>query len=396
MRHQTVRRSGPTTVHSRRRNRGGRACSDMMLAFAAHVFVACGPPAGEGSTSGSQAVGPRSQLRENADFAKAAKPVDGYGQIGAVDRPSDGDLLLFVEGRRLLRATSDGTTRASAERIGGGPGEWRYVRWAGRHEDRAALIDLSSLRYPQLDRERMVVHETIVPAISRLGEIIGRLDDGSMISPVGLPVLPGFGYRTYTTHVVRWTAGRPAVDPLLQLGGTEMFMRASESISVPLPGGHADWGTAAGSTIVVGNGSSDTVKMFDQTDGRWRSARLAGLPIATRMTREPIDQFIDVQVGVVPKPEARRRMRRTSASVRSRSETPRFEHLLLDDRGVIWCGGGTSANTRWWYAFTPDGRQVDSIALTRSARLRLVRDQDVIATTSDDDSLQRVAKYERM
>jgi len=280
------------------------------------AMVAC-------TSAGSSAANERSTVSgiEDSMFATRADSAGPFPHVGAVERDVNGDLLAFVDGARVIRTSATGSILASATRVGGGPGEWRYVLWAGADSSGAAVIDVATL-----------------------------------------------------------------------LPGTDVFIDPAEQMFVRVPGGRVDWAAARDSIIVAGNGGDDSVLVqVGQSPSRW--VRLQLPPIAARMTPARAQEFIEAELSLVHDAEDRKRMRRTFAKVDVPRNVPRFERLLLDDRGRIWSAVASDSGRRIWRAFDLNGTAVAQVGIPEGARPWLMSNGAVVATIGDDDGLQRLVRY---
>ncbi len=338
-------------------------------------------------------VSKRSDVSEDTAFARRVNADGGYTQIGAVDRLAGGDLVLFAEGETVVRIDADGNRVASATRIGSGPGEWRYVLWAGADSVGVGVIDASNLRLVQLRPDLSAANEVRVPPLVTGGKVVGRLSDGSFVSLLDPPTIPGTGSQRFLTNLIRWTPGLDVVDTLTALLGTDVFIDPEEQMFVRVPGGRVDWAAARDSIIVAGNGHDDSVfVMVGRKSARW--VRLQ-LPLEQQqLSQADVESFVDAEVAQVPRLEDQRRMRRTFAKVETTSRAPRYERLLLDDVARIWCAVATDNNTRVWHVFSLTGELQTRVLLPARARPWLINGRTIVATLPDDDGFNRIVRFD--
>ncbi len=329
---------------------------------------------------------------EDTIFTARANGGGGFSQVGAVEYGADGEVIALVDGQRVIRIGQDGTPLSTAERIGGGPGEWRYVIWAGADSLGIALVDVASFRFVRLAWDLSPIGDTRVPSVVRGGAVIGRLQDGAFISLLDPPVIPGIGQQQFFTTIIKWRPESDQVDTVAALPGTDVFIDPAEQMFVRVPAGRVDWAAARDSIVVGGNGGGDSVFVqVKHKASQW--VRLQGLPKSAPVSRSRIDAFIDEEIATMPDLDDRKRMRRTFAKVAIPRHSPRFERLLLDDRGWIWCGAQQEGNVRVWQAFSLTGEPMGHLRLPARARPWLIDQRRIIATVSDDDGLQRIVQY---
>lgn len=331
------------------------------------------------------------ELRVDSVFARLANPDGGYAHLGAVEHVNS-DLLLYVDGARLVRLDSTGRKVAEAARRGKGPGEWQYAIWAGPDQSGAGVVDVASFRFLRLSPTLAPVEDLRIPELVRGGAVVGRLWDGSLISLLDPPTIPGIGAQVNKTAVLHWIPGSMLVDTVATLSGTEVYIDPAEHMIVRVPGGRVDWAAVRDSVVVAGNGGDDTVLVkAGRRAARW--VQLVGLPTQSRLSAARVKTFVDEQVSAVPDVDERRSMQRTYAKLSRPKLSPRFERLVVDAKGRIWCAVGGEADHRVWLAFTLSGALVDSIRLPVRTRPWLIDDNQIVASEVDEDGLHHLARY---
>jgi hypothetical protein len=164
------------------------------------LFAAC-----RSSDNSAMSYVSQTEVVEDSAFARRANNNDGYSQIGSVSRRANGDLVVFVDGETVVRLDADGNQLASATRSGSGPGEWRYVLWAGADSVGIGVLDASNLRLVTLSPDLSPRREIQVPPVALGGVVAGRLSDGSFVSLLDPPTIPGTGSQRFLTNLIRWT-----------------------------------------------------------------------------------------------------------------------------------------------------------------------------------------------
>jgi hypothetical protein len=323
-----------------------------------------------------------------------ASPNEGsaYSHI-APRAAADSSYIAFVDGRRVLTFARNGTQLASAERIGDGPGEWKYVTWVGADSGGVALVDVATFRLIRLRSDLSRASDQSIPPIVRGGAVVGRLGAGAFVSLLDPPRIPGVGLQRFATTLIRWEAGSTRVDTISALAGTDVFIDPAEQMFVRVPGGRVDWAAARDSIIVAGNGSDDSV-MVVVADSKAAWIRLRGLPMGERLNATATAAFVEEQVFQLPDPDDRRRMRRTFTKVQVPSMGPRFQGMLLDDRARIWLGTTTKESARGWRRFSVRGDSIPGVVwLPSDAKPRWVERGDIWATQPDSEGAQRVVRF---
>ncbi len=363
------------------------AISPLGAGIAAILLSAC-----RSSDDSAIPIANRTEVVEDSAFARRANVNDGHSQIGSVSRRENGDLVLFVDGETVVRFDAAGNQLASATRSGSGPGEWRYVLWAGADSVGIGVLDASNLRLVTLSPDLSPRGEIQVPPVALGGVVAGRLSDGSFVSLLDPPTIPGTGSQRFLTNVIRWTPGRDDVDTVTALPGTDVFIDPEEQTFVRVPGGRVDWAAARDSIIVAGNGHDDSVFVrVGNASGKWIRLQL---PFKDKsFNRSDAEAFIEAEVAQVPQLEDQRRLRRTFDKISSPAKAPRYQRLVLDDRGRIWCAVETNANVRVWNVFSLSGELQTQVRLPARARPWLIDEGTIIATLSNDDGFQRLVRY---
>ncbi|MCU0650460.1 MAG: hypothetical protein MUF00_20910, partial [Gemmatimonadaceae bacterium] len=241
-------------------------------------------------------------------------PAEGsiYTQLAVMPTP-DSLVIAFADGRQVQLLSRDGRRARSAERIGDGPGEWRYVTWVGPDPDGVALVDVATFRVVRLFPDLAPAGQASVPPIVRGGAVVGRLGNGTFVSLLDPPRIPGVGSQRFATTLIQWRADSTRVDTLGALPGTDVFIDPAEQMFVRVPGGRVDWAAARDSIVVAGNGGDDSVLVVAGPTKRW--IRLPGLATGAQLDAAAIAAFVDDQVSQAPDTDDRKRMRRTFAKV---------------------------------------------------------------------------------
>lgn len=357
------------------------------LSLSSQLFLACAI-----AEQPSARVESGFDVVEDLAFGQHANEVGGFSQIVSVELVDNDAIVLFVDGERVVVIDANGLEVASAARVGSGPGEWRFVKWAGADSLGVGVVDVATLRLIRLSSDLSPAAEHPIAPVVRAGSVMGRLADGQFVSLIDPPTIPGTGPQRFLTTVIRWSPGVQEVDTITRLPGTDVFIDPAEQMFVRVPGGRVDWVAARDSIIVAGNGHHDSV--FVQLAGG--SAKWIRLQLPARqnkITPSDIQAFVDAEVSLVPRQEDRLRMQRTFAKVQTPAVAPRFERLILDDRGRIWCAVDTDGDARVWHVFSLTGQSLAQVRLPAPATPWIINENTVIATRSDPDGLQRVVRY---
>lgn len=350
------------------------------------VIVACS--ADDSSVQAANSL----DVVEDVQFTQRVNEAGGFSQVISIDLVEKDALVLFVDGERVVVIDADGRTVSTASRVGSGPGEWRFVKWAGADSIGVGVVDVATLRLIRLFPDLSPATELSIASVVRGGAVVGRLTDGSFVSLIDPPTIPGTGRQRFLTNVVRWSAGAADVDTITRLPGTDVFIDPAEQMFVRVPGGGVDWVAARDSIIVAGNGKDDSLFVkVSNASGKWVRMQLPERK--SRTSRAEIQAFVDAEVALVPREEDRLRMRRTFAKIRSESVAPRFERLVLDNRGHIWSAIGTDGDVRIWQVFSLTGESLAQFRLPARARPWIINNSTIVATLSDDDGFQRVVRY---
>lgn len=322
-----------------------------------------------------------------------------FGDVVGVAILSDGGFVVGDGQAQQLRVYDrDGRLRRTVGRSGGGPGEFRQLRWAGALPgDTLVGFDRRGWRFTLFTRdgERARTVDLVRAPFLRSPQPIAVLADGSVLlvgramppAPDG-PVRGGVAVESTTVARVRLTTGEAdsiATLPMQRTYRGDRGWFASVMSFTPrlalvaTPGGFA-----------AGYGDDTVVSVF-ALDGRRRvvPAPLPHQPIPDDVARAERDRRIERSRDFRPQVEAMWR------EIDLPDRYPRFDAIAADGAGRIWIRAHPAADAEpgRWTVFDSAGRVVAHATLPPRFDVVEIRGDRVLGRWRDADDVEYVGVF---
>lgn len=315
----------------------------------------------------------------------------------AVASTVSGDIRYFDENGRHLRTSG---------RTGGGPGEYRNISGIERTGgDSLLVIDASARRVSLLDPTGEYVREFDVGNNALVTRIVGRFDDGSLLTAPALVVGPEPGSASsglmrppFTLVRVATSTGVP--DTLGDFPGAERFMRVTASngqitsISIrTVPFGKSPTFAVHGGEVYIGSQDDSEIRVYGEDGVLRRIIRTGRSPEA--ITSAHLAAQFEAEIEALPEEM------RTQARAADRSDLPHgdvvppYGSLLTDDTGNLWVSDYDDPMDvpGRWTVYGPDGGVSARIALPPTFRPYDIGEDWILGRELDDLDVEHVRLY---
>jgi len=291
-------------------------------------------------------------------------------------------------------------------RTGGGPGEYQNVNGLERADgDSILVVDPSARRVSVLDEAGEYVREFDVGDNVLVTRVVGRFDDGSLLTAPAIVAGPEPGSSSAELLrppfvLVRVATGTGAPDTLGEFPGAERFMRVTASngqltsINISsIPFGKSPTFAVHASEIYVGSQDDPEIQVYD-ADGVLRRI------IRTGRQPEPVTEAhlaAQFEANIEAMPEEMRAQARAAG----RQELPHGEvvppygELVVDHVGRLWASDyddPTDPPGRWT-VYSPDGGVVSRIVLPPRFRPFDIGEDWILGRELDEFDVEHIMIY---
>lgn len=358
---------------------------------------------------------PQPLWRETDQWRLAAEPALrlGHGEdpahqfagIRSAVRLRDGGIVVADGGSEEIRIfDADGRHRNTAGGKGGGPGEFRSLRWVGLHGDSIVSYDSGGRRVSVFTGAGAFVRSVPLEETPELTLVqpMGVLHSGVlMVRPVMGSGL-GFGTAERFDSVRFYGYDIATGDRVSEIGpfpGTESFMLAEGApgrdgwqMGMSLPFGRALVADVNGDHLYIGTGHAPQIELYRH--GRDLSAIIRWDSPVRPVTRNDIARFRAAFRGDGSSgPWSRRQERLLDAIPHPETAAP-YSELRVDDEGRIWVAesrvGGDDPR---WHVFDRQGRWLGRVSTPASLKIYRIGADWILGGTRDELDVEQVVLY---
>lgn len=414
--------SSPRTTSSRTSPDAGRSSRSarVLSALVPVLFAACASGAGNSAEpSVTDSAGVEIVVNPGADVELPEWQVDSQPRvaIGVLEGEPEyqfyqvrqsmllDDRLVVADGRSLQLRYFDleGQHLRSAGGKGGGPGEFQYIGWLGRHDgDSVIVYDFQSRRFSVFDREGNFGRS--FPPADRFFSIGGRLDNGSFVLAPSTVFSTSDGPRNGlvrdSARVIRVSATGKTMDTLMVVIGGQNYIQTSStsgrvtSMSVRnAPFGLSTFLAVGDSLIYLATGDQYEIAVLDPTGKLVRSIRRPGerAPVSSA----DVSRFKEEQLASARSDDARRSLETTLAEMSYPEVMPAHGPLRVDDDGNLW----VQEYSPWrdepsrWSVYSEEGRVLGRVTLPARFTVHQLGSDFVLGVRRDEYDIEQVVIF---
>ncbi len=337
-------------------------------------------------------VDPASRLRIGR---AAGDPEYLFERVNGVQVLENGRIAIADAGSESVRLfDASGHWVATAGGFGGGPGEYRGLKWIGEcSPDTLYAYDAVNWRITEIDADGGVDH-MFTPALPSSDIPPLRV----ACAPDGNVILMGWGGLRPDHAMMAWRPDVPiaVVDQdgrlVRDIGTVRGNERYAFARSVgPMPLGKSTLIAGGASHVYVGTGDSYEIRQYGRRGQFIRTVRLGRRPVA--ITDRDINAFTDSVLALTQSSAKRNIWRKQLEEVRFPATLPAYESLLVGGKGCLWVEDyarpGT-ASDRTWSVFAPSGRLVATSATPHGLQVLDIGPSTIAGVTADSLGIQHV------
>lgn len=323
-------------------------------------------------------------------------------------RLDDGRIVVANTGTQELRYYApDGRHLLTTGRNGGGPAEFRGLKWIGKTPDDSVLaFDEANARISIFGPDGRFAHSVTLDAPRQqvIRTVIGRFADGSLVAtstaPRSRPV-PRTGvdrgdssvYLRYAaTGELLGTIGRfPERDSYRAL---DTYQGRKMIVEVDFPFGREPHAAVHGDRLYFGAGETHTIRVSTPQGKLVQTYRRPHAP--RKVTRKEIERWkreYPQRVGSTG--EAREVLDRVLAEIPTSEAHPAFSGFLVDADGNLWIQEepGAAGAPLSWYVVAPNGKGIAEVKMPYGFTPLQIGPDFVLGRWRDDLDVEHVQLY---
>ena len=315
------------------------------------------------------------------------------------------DRLVVADGRSLQLRYFDleGQHLRSAGGKGGGPGEFQYIGWVGRHAgDSVIVYDFQSRRFSIFDREGNFGRS--YPPEAQFFSIGGRLDDGSFVLAPSTVFSTSDGPRNGlvrdSARVIRVSAEGKSPDTLITTMGGQSYIQTNStsgrvtSMSVRgAPFGLSTFMAVGDSLIFLSTSEQYEIAVLDPEGRLVRSIRRPGERAAVGPAE--VSRYKEEQLANANSDDARRTLEKTLADMPYPERMPAHGPMRTDGDGNLWVqeySAWRDEPTRWT-VYSPAGRVLGRATLPARFTAHQIGSDFVLGVRRDEFDIEQVVVF---
>lgn len=318
-----------------------------------------------------------------------------FDGIAGMTRSATGRIALADAGNfRVLFFESSGQFGRTTGRPGGGPGEFRHIRWLGRCVDgTTAVHDGGQARLTFYSESGELLGEHRLPAGANFEQILWCSRGGRLFILLNRPGGAGRRgeYRSFPTYLIY--ASEHRVDTLAALVEKEYYIGRNVMANAAVPLGHMPLAGAGRARVFACDNHAGTCQVFD-TSGA--NVGMFSVGIRRRqMKGTDWEAALRDHYAAEPARAIRRTGDRLLKEIRPRSELPLIDRLRVDHADNVWVRtlDNYGSEVATWVVISPTGTLLRAVAMWRRFELTEIGADYLLGSSRDDDGVEYVELY---